>query len=283
VYGQLAERAEALEALWRHGPTQAARYLKTEYPLRNEPLRAVLAMEAGQEEEACQLVNAILGLVPGDGRGLFWLSLALAVTSSLCSLNDPRAEDWAEGLRRYEGSVFAWFSTDTQLARIDAAAGRWTDADARFTRATESLAKSGLVLLRADALYHHALMLRKRRRAGDRAKAVRLLEEASEAFGGVGAAYMRDKIDLVLRAHGPGRPPSTGRGGLTGRELSVLELLARGQSTREIAQLLVVSERTVSRHLENIYAKLGVTSRTAAVARAVENGLVDSISPSRSN
>ena len=56
--------------------------------------------------------------------------------------------------------------------------------------------------------------------------------------------------------------------GLTGREQEVLDLVACGKSNQEVAELLVLSPHTVRKHLENIYEKLGVHSRTAAVAAA---------------
>ena len=62
--------------------------------------------------------------------------------------------------------------------------------------------------------------------------------------------------------------------GLTARELEVLRLLAAGKSNREIASALIISERTVARHLQNIFAKLGVSSRTAASVFAVEQKLL---------
>jgi ATP/maltotriose-dependent transcriptional regulator MalT len=62
--------------------------------------------------------------------------------------------------------------------------------------------------------------------------------------------------------------------GLSERELEVLRLVASGKSNREIAAALVISEHTVARHLQNIYAKLGVPSRTAATAFAFEHELV---------
>jgi non-specific serine/threonine protein kinase len=62
-------------------------------------------------------------------------------------------------------------------------------------------------------------------------------------------------------------------GGLTPREREVLRLVAAGKKDREIAAALVVSEGTVGRHLENIFAKLGVSSRAAATAFALREGI----------
>jgi len=56
--------------------------------------------------------------------------------------------------------------------------------------------------------------------------------------------------------------------GLSRRESEVLTLVARGLTNSEIARELTLSQPTVAKHLQNIYAKLGVTNRTAAVARA---------------
>jgi len=61
---------------------------------------------------------------------------------------------------------------------------------------------------------------------------------------------------------------------LTEREVQVARLLGRGLSNREIAAGLVISVRTVDRHVENILAKLGLRSRGAVAAWAVQHGLV---------
>ena len=62
--------------------------------------------------------------------------------------------------------------------------------------------------------------------------------------------------------------------GLTERELEVLRYLAAGETNKAIAAELVLSERTVDRHVSNIFAKLGVSSRAAATAYAYEHRLV---------
>ena len=89
----------------------------------------------------------------------------------------------------------------------------------------------------------------------------------------------RERIFEQLRATPDlarlGQPrPSGETHGLSQRELEVLRLVAAGKSNREIASALVISEHTVARHLQNIFAKLGVSSRTAATAFAFENDLV---------
>ncbi|HKV58596.1 MAG TPA: AAA family ATPase [Ktedonobacteraceae bacterium] len=61
---------------------------------------------------------------------------------------------------------------------------------------------------------------------------------------------------------------------LTRRELDVLRLVAEGQTDREVAEALVISPRTVNRHLSNIFVKLDVPGRAAAVAYAIRQGLV---------
>ena len=73
-----------------------------------------------------------------------------------------------------------------------------------------------------------------------------------------------------------GRPPARRRrpGGLTDREVEVVRLVAAGHTNRAIAGRLCLSEKTVARHLANIYAKLDVPSRAAATAYAYDHGLV---------
>ena len=107
------------------------------------------------------------------------------------------------------------------------------------------------------------------RSLGDEDTAALDLEAARGSFAQLGAARDVDEIDAVARGSAPGD-----NRGLTARELEVLHLVAAGRSNREIADKLVISEHTVARHLQNIFAKLGVSSRTAASAFAFEHRLV---------
>jgi DNA-binding response OmpR family regulator/DNA-binding CsgD family transcriptional regulator len=81
-----------------------------------------------------------------------------------------------------------------------------------------------------------------------------------------------DEVLLRLaKGHGPDSPAQFRlEFGLTSRESEVLSWLSKGKANRDIAQILGLSPRTVDKHLEQIYAKLGVENRTAATAIAVK-------------
>ncbi len=96
---------------------------------------------------------------------------------------------------------------------------------------------------------------------------------AQESFAK--ARLLFEQIGARLDAGDIERPPrSEAPGGLTERELEVLGLVAAGRANKEIAVQLRLSPKTVSRHLTNIFNKIGVTSRSAATAFAFEQHLV---------
>jgi ATP/maltotriose-dependent transcriptional regulator MalT len=95
------------------------------------------------------------------------------------------------------------------------------------------------------------------------------LEAAHGVFEELGAEPDRARVASLL-APDRARSPH----GLSARELQVLRLLASGETNKAIASQLVLSERTVDRHVSNLYAKLGVSSRAAATAYAYEHRLL---------
>jgi DNA-binding NarL/FixJ family response regulator len=107
------------------------------------------------------------------------------------------------------------------------------------------------------------------RSLGDEDSARLELEAARETFARLGAATDLARIEGASRLD-----RSVDSHALTKRELEVLRLLAAGETNREIAAGLVVSVRTVDRHVSNIYVKLGVSSRAAATSYAHQHGLV---------
>ena len=103
------------------------------------------------------------------------------------------------------------------------------------------------------------------RELGDSDTAALELDAARSAYEQLGAGPDLARLDSLTQA-----APH----GLSARELEVLRHVAAGKTNRQIAEELVVSEHTVARHMQNIFAKLGVSSRTAATAFAFEHRLV---------
>jgi DNA-binding CsgD family transcriptional regulator len=106
------------------------------------------------------------------------------------------------------------------------------------------------------------------RAAGDGEAARLELRAARTTFEQLGAVPDARRAAALLSERPRGLP-----GGLTPREAEVLRLVAAGGTNRDIARELVISEHTVARHLNNIYAKLNVASRAAATAYACSHGL----------
>lgn len=89
-----------------------------------------------------------------------------------------------------------------------------------------------------------------------------------------------EAVNAVLAAagHRPGRR-RTGPAGLTPREVEVLTLIARGASTRQVAQRLAITPKTAETHIERIYTKTGASTRSTATLFAMQHGLLESLDP----
>jgi DNA-binding NarL/FixJ family response regulator len=138
---------------------------------------------------------------------------------------------------------------EAALPTLRAACRRWRELDAPYDAARVRL----LLVVAYEAL-------------DDGDAAARELDAAAAVFDQLGAT-----LDAARVAALRGRPALPG--GLSAREAEVLALVAAGRTNREIAATLVLSPKTVARHLSNIFAKLGVSSRTQAAAFAYEHGL----------
>lgn len=93
-----------------------------------------------------------------------------------------------------------------------------------------------------------------------------LLASVREVYAG--GSPMTPEIARRVALHFRPEPGRTSAGhGLTPRELEVLQFVAQGRQSKEIAELLAIAQPTVHNHLRHIYEKLHVTSRTAAIAR----------------
>jgi DNA-binding NarL/FixJ family response regulator len=102
---------------------------------------------------------------------------------------------------------------------------------------------------------------------------VRLAETYRALGDDASAAAEVAQAETTFERLGAYRPVPESPGGLTRREREVLVLVADGRANREIGEQLFISDRTVARHLTNIFHKIGATSRTQAARYAIDHGL----------
>ncbi len=159
-------------------------------------------------------------------------------------------------------------------ARVKRAAGVPDEALTTLSPVLEQLRRSGETALSIEALIVAALC---RSDVGDRKGAAMTLQEAQElgAPGGFARIFLDEgsALEALLeqsrRVGAPGLVEA-----LSERELEVLRLVEAGATNQEIGQRLFVSVNTVKKHTTNIFGKLGVSSRTQALTRARELGLL---------
>src|SRR5262249_30153728 len=108
--------------------------------------------------------------------------------------------------------------------------------------------------------------------------ALLLDKAAAELRTGVrSGAFDGDAVECVLAAAGaaPRRPAAAG--GLSPREVEVLRLIARGLTKAPVAKGLVIAPKTADAHVQHIYAKIGVSTRSGATLFAMRHGLLESL------
>jgi DNA-binding CsgD family transcriptional regulator len=230
-----------------------------------QPGLALLRLAQGRVEASCASIKAAL-VAAGDYRPTRFRLRAAQVEISLAARDLETALAACEELE--------------EIASVYGTSG--FEADARHWRGAVTLAQGrpeeSLPVLREacrawrelQAPYPAAracVLLAQAYRALDDGDAAGLeLEAASAEFERLGAV-LESRVVAGLRSgiHLPG--------GLTEREAEVLALVAAGRTNRDVASSLSISQKTVARHLSNIFTKLGVSSRTEAAAYAFEHDL----------
>jgi DNA-binding NarL/FixJ family response regulator len=254
VHRLRGEFAEAEEAYRRAG----------QWSRKPRPGLALLRLAQGDVTAARATIRRTLEEAPpGSARALI---LEAAVEIALAADDRPAARAAADEL----AAIAARQSVPFLDALAAGASGAVLLAEGRSSRALAALRKAWNLWCELEAPYE-AARVRVRiaeacRAEGDPRSAQAELEAAGEAFARLGAA-----VDLARATQGT---RSTGTAQLTARELEVLRLLASGLTNRQIADRLSISEKTVARHLANMYLRLGVSSRSAATAYAYQNRLV---------
>jgi DNA-binding CsgD family transcriptional regulator/Flp pilus assembly protein TadD len=231
-----------------------------------QPGLALLRLAQGKPEAALTALRLAVTNPSGSRlrRGRL-LAAQVDVALTVSDLNTARsASDELETIARD-------FGTPALKAAAATARGALRLAEGDVSGALESLRHASAIwqelrlpyeTARARMLYGIAV-----RRSGDEEDARLELRAALAGFERLGAAGDARKATGLLAERG--ELPR----GLTEREVEVLRLVAAGKTNREIAAGLVISEHTVARHLQNMFAKLNVSSRSAATAFAFEHGL----------
>jgi DNA-binding CsgD family transcriptional regulator len=246
---------------------QASRYGRAP-----EPGLALVWLIRGQAEAAAAAVRRALDECGEEDRTRRAELLAAHVEIMLVQGDVASAQESAAALARLATALNAL----PLHAMADQAEGsvRLEAGDPRG--ALTALRRSWAAWKQIDAPYDAArvrvVIGRACRALGDAASAAMEFDAARWAFEGLGAAPDLARIDVEA----PPLSGATSAGGLTQRELDVLCLIAAGETNKEIAAALVISEHTVARHVQNMLQKLGFSSRTSLAAFAVEKGLARS-------
>jgi ATP/maltotriose-dependent transcriptional regulator MalT len=234
---------------------------------RARPGMALLRLAQGQLDSAQATIRRLLDET-GEQRARPEL-LAAFVEIMLASNDVPSARVAADELSKIAAVIDAPFLH--ALSAHSSGAVLLGEGDAHAAHASLQSAWTSWQQLQApyEAARTRVLIGLACRALGDEDAARMELDAAREAFQQLGAT---PEVARVERLSGQSAPRSVGR--LTAREIQVLRLVATGKTNRAIAAELLISEKTVARHLCNLFVKLGLENRAAATAYAYQHELV---------
>jgi DNA-binding CsgD family transcriptional regulator len=259
------EQGDVLRQRGEYGAAEAAYERASEHGYDPQPGRALLWLARGSTDAAVAAVRRLLTEASDPVSQCRLLPPAVDVLVSAGVLDDARAvvarlEEIAVQVGTPSLQAYAALASGT----TDLASGDATGALPQLRRARRlwTHARNPYEVARVRLVTGRALVA-----LGDAESARQELETALATFRQLGATPAADAAERLLGRNG--HP-----GGLTAREVEVLRLVASGRSNLQIAQALVLSEKTVARHLSNIFVKLQVGSRTAAAAYAFEHRML---------
>ena len=229
---------------------------------------ALLRLTQGRAEAASAVISSAIEETTWNRLARGWLlpvEAQVAVAMSDLGRALTAAEELTETARLFESPVLH--------AAAASATGR-VELASRDPSASTSLRAAVRRWLELDVPYEAAtarvLLARACRAAGDEEGAQASFAAAESVFTRLGATLDLREV-TALRAASPRTDLPAG---LTDREAEVLRLVAAGHTNKQIGAELCVSSKTISRHLSNIFAKIGVSSRAAATAFVFEHQLL---------
>jgi DNA-binding CsgD family transcriptional regulator len=238
---------------------------------------AAYALATGDHERAIALGEAGVALADRSGYVAWSIHrlLPIIIEAALWLQDFERAERYGARLRR-DATEMGHALGQAWATAGDALVARFRDGD--VARAVELLRTAADQLDAIPFVFDAARIRRNLAQLlvalGDREGATRELRRAHETLARIGAETELTGAREQLRELGA-RPPARalveGSGALTGREREIARLVANRKSNKEIGVALGISSRTVSTHLSNVFAKLGVTSRGELTDRVRED------------
>jgi DNA-binding CsgD family transcriptional regulator/tetratricopeptide (TPR) repeat protein len=234
---------------------------------RPAPGLAWLRLAQGEHEAATTTIRRLMD--EADERLTRPDVLAAAVEIMLSSGDRPAAKAAADELT----DIAAGLGSPFLRALADQAAGAVLLAENDARGALAPLQRALAAWQELEAPYEGArvrvLLALACRALGDADAVAIELAAARSVFVALGAAPDLAHVDSLM----PGDDEKA-RDGLTPRELQVLRLVAEGMTNRDVASRLSISEKTVARHISNIFVKLGLSTRAAATAYAYRHDLM---------
>ena len=261
------QQAEVYRVLGDFTAADDAYRQASHWGLEPQPGLALLRLAQGRNDAAAAAIRRVLAETSERFRRG---KLLPAQVEIMLAVGDrPAARDAAVELT----GISETYDTPTLRAAAGAAHGAVLLAEGDARAAVVALRGAWQMWRELDAPYEAArvrvLVGLGCRALGDEEAAALDLDAARSVFAQLDAAP-----DLARLKRLDGRRAASSRHGLTMRELQVLGLLAAGKTNHAIASDLVLAEKTVDRHVSNIYTKLGVSSRAAATAYAYRQGLL---------
>jgi DNA-binding NarL/FixJ family response regulator len=221
-----------------------------------QPGRALLQLQTGDAAGAARSLRSAVAAIGADPLSRAPLCAAMVEIAIAAG----RLDDAVAAASELEATA-ATYATSGLEAMAAAARGAVLLA--------EGQAEEALPVLREACRRWHELGA-----AYDAARTCVRLAEAYRALGdAVSAAAEVERAKAAYERLGVHPPVWESPDGLTPRECEVLALVADGRSNRQIGEALYISDRTVARHLTNIFHKIGVTSRTQAARYAIDRGV----------
>jgi len=255
-------------------PAEGAYRQASQWGRPPEPGLALLRLAQGDAPSGMAMIRRALDEAMDPALRMRLLDAAVELCLALGDVQGARAaaDELAAGADAIRAPLLR--------AMADRARGAVTLATGDAHAALGLLRRAWTTWLGLEAPYEAArtrvLIAEACRAAGDEMSAGLELQAARVTFADLRATPELQRVDRLLgRATGSntGAADRSVTDGLSARELEVLRLVAAGMTNRAIAEALVISEKTVARHVANIFTKLDLSTRSAATAYAYEHGL----------